>query len=214
MRIFIAEDQLLLRNGLQLLLESFGDEVVGLAVSGPEIVPGVKSTKPDIAILDIRMPPTNTDEGLRAAAELRSELPGFPILLLSQYVELLYLDELLEDRTGGIGYLLKDRVLDEEKFHAQVLNVCNGGTSVDPNVISELLTRKKNRTRLEELTEREQEVLALMAEGQSNPEIMEALFVTEKTVAKHINNIFSKLGLPPTGSNSRRVLAVLAYLQR
>jgi DNA-binding NarL/FixJ family response regulator len=165
-----------------------------------------------VAVIDVRLPPTFTDEGLRAALAAREQLPGLPILVLSQHVEQLYARELLSDRTGGVGYLLKDRVSNVGQFIDALRRVANGGTALDPEVVSQLLTRHARDEPLRELTPREREVLGLMAEGRSNAAIAAKLFVTDKAVAKHTSNIFSKLGLPPSDDDNRRVLAVVAYL--
>lgn len=214
MRVFIAEDQFLLRRGLEQLLESHAVEVAGSVADAEDLATRALDSGADLALLDIRMPPTNTDEGIRAALDLRGRRPGFPVVLLSQYVEELYLDELLSDDAGGVGYLLKDRVFDDVAFVAALRAVADGGTSVDPEVVSRLMQRRAVVTRLERLTPRELEVLARMAEGESNGEIAAELFVTQKAVAKHINSMFAKLDLPETSSNSRRVLAVLEFLRR
>lgn len=214
MRVFIAEDQFLLRRGLEQLLESHDVEVAGSVADAEGLATRVLDSGADLALLDIRMPPTNTDEGIRAALDLRRRRPGFPVVLLSQYVEELYLDELLSDDSGGVGYLLKDRVFDDVAFVTALRTVADGGTSVDPEVVSRLMQRRAVVTRLERLTPRELEVLARMAEGEANGEIAAGLFVTEKAVAKHINSMFAKLDLPETSSNSRRVLAVLEFLRR
>lgn len=214
MRVFIAEDQFLLRRGLEDLLASHDVVVSGSATDATDLPGRVLGSGADLALLDIRMPPTNTDEGIRAALELRRERPGFPVVLLSQYVEELYLDELLGDDAGGVGYLLKDRVFDDVAFVAALRSVAAGGTSVDQEVVARLMQRRAVATRLERLTARELEVLARMAEGESNGEIAQRLFVTQKAVAKHINSMFAKLDLPETSSNSRRVLAVLEFLRR
>lgn len=213
MRVFIAEDQFLLRRGLTDLLTAHGVTVAGSAADGEDVVGRVAACGADLALLDIRMPPTNTDEGIRAALALRTDRPGFPVVLLSQYVEQLYLDELLSDAHGGVGYLLKDRVFDDTQFVAALRTVAAGGTSVDPEVVAKLLQRRNVRTRINRLTPREHEVLSLMAEGESNTRIAERLVVTDKAVAKHINNIFAKLDLPESQSNARRVLAVLEFLR-
>lgn len=214
MRVFIAEDQFLLRRGLEDLLAAHGIDVVGSVADGSEILSGVRAGGADLALLDIRMPPTNTDEGIRAALALRAAQPGFPVVLLSQYVEELYLDELLSDGAGGVGYLLKDRVFDDVQFVHTLRAVQAGSTSVDPEVIARLMQRRTVQTKLSRLTAREYEVLSHMAEGDSNTQIAEKLFVTEKAVAKHINSMFAKLDLPESNSNARRVLAVLAFLRQ
>lgn len=213
LRVFVAEDQFLLRQGLENLLTSNGITVVGSVGEAGLIASGVVESGADLALLDIRMPPTNSDEGIRAALELRSLRPGFPVVLLSQYVERLYLDELLGDRAGGVGYLLKDRVFDDVSFVAALRTVAAGGTVVDPEVIAELLQRRSIHPGLATLTQRETQVLARMAEGDSNSTIAAKLVVTEKAVQKHINAIFSKLGLAGEANSARRVLAVLAFLR-
>ncbi|MER6178972.1 response regulator transcription factor [Streptomyces sp. NPDC001652] len=211
MRVVIAEDNALLREGLVLLLTSAGHEVVAVVGTGPEVMPAVREQRPDVAVLDVRMPPGFRDEGLRAALEAREEFPGQPVLVLSQYVEESYAAELLGGGTSGIGYLLKDRVGRVDEFLDALERVAGGGTALDPEVVTELLTRRKN-TPLDSLTPRERETLALMAEGHDNATIAKTLVVTERAVHKHIGNVFLKLGLPPSDSGHRRVLAVLAYL--
>ncbi|MEU9911982.1 response regulator transcription factor [Streptomyces sp. NPDC051001] len=211
MRVVIAEDNALLREGLVLLLTSAGHEVVAVAGTGPEVMPALREQRPDVAVLDVRMPPGFRDEGLRAALEAREEFPGQPVLVLSQYVEESYAAELLGGGTSGIGYLLKDRVGRVDEFLDALERVAGGGTALDPEVVTELLTRRKN-TPLDSLTPRERETLALMAEGHDNATIAKTLVVTERAVHKHIGNVFLKLGLPPSDSGHRRVLAVLAYL--
>ena len=212
MRIVLAEDLFLLRDGLVRLLEAYGCEVVAAVDNGPDLVDSVRELKPDIAVVDVRMPPTFTDEGLRAAIQARRESPGLPVLVLSQYVEQLYARELLADGSGAVGYLLKDRVFDSDQFVEAVRRVAAGGTVMDPEVIAKLLTGTAAAEPLGGLTPREREVLALMAEGRSNAAIAERLVVTEGAVTKHTSNIFAKLGLPPSDDDNRRVLAVLAYL--
>ena len=212
MRVVIAEDLFLLRDGLVRLLEAYGCEVVAAVDNGPDLVGSVRELKPDIAVVDVRMPPTFTDEGLRAAIQARRESPGLPVLVLSQYVEQLYARELLADGAGAIGYLLKDRVFDSDQFVEAVRRVAAGGTVMDPEVIAKLLTGTAAAEPLGSLTRREREVLALMAEGRSNAAIAERMVVTEGAVTKHTSNIFAKLGLPPSDDDNRRVLAVLAYL--
>ncbi|MFF3567686.1 response regulator transcription factor [Nocardia jiangxiensis] len=212
MRVVIAEDNALLREGLVLLLTSAGHEVAAVAGSGPEILPALREHRPDIAVLDVRMPPDFRDEGLRAALAARSELPELPVLVLSQYVEHAYATELLGGGAAGIGYLLKDRVGRVDEFLDALERVAAGGTALDPEVVSQLLTRRKNSP-LDSLTPREREVLELMAAGHDNTTIATTLVVTERAVSKHIGNVFQKLGLPPTDSGHRRVLAVLAYLE-
>jgi DNA-binding NarL/FixJ family response regulator len=211
-RVALAEDHALLRDGLIRLLSANGFEVVAAVDTGPELVDAVVASQPDIAIIDVRLPPTFTDEGLRAAIELRAHMPGYPILILSQYVEQLYATELLADSAGAVGYLLKDRVGDIREFVMAVQRVAAGGTAMDPEVISQLLSQRSRQAPLTQLTPREREVLALMAEGRANTAIAARLVITEKAVGKHISSIFAKLGLQPSGNDHRRVLAVLAYL--
>ncbi|WP_433463164.1 LuxR C-terminal-related transcriptional regulator [Spirillospora sp. CA-142024] len=212
MRVVIAEDLALLRDGLIRLLGAFDFEVVEAVDNGPSLLRALTAHRPDVAVVDVRLPPTFTDEGLRAALEARKQIPGLPVLVLSQHVEQLYARELLSDSTGGIGYLLKDRVSDVKVFVEAVRRVAGGGTALDPDVVSQLLTRHAREEPLQQLTPREREVLGLMAEGRSNAAIAGKLFVTEKAISKHTNSIFGKLGLPPDGDDNRRVLAVLAYL--
>lgn len=209
MRVVIAEDNALLREGIGLLLRSAGHEIVGTATSGPDIVPTLLEHRPDIAVLDVRMPPDFQDEGLRAAIEVRARLPRLPVLVLSQYVEHAYAAELLGSGAGGIGYLLKDRVGRVEEFLDALDRVAAGGTALDPDVVSQLMNR---RSPLDVLTAREREVLHLMAQGHDNLTIAASLVVTERAVTKHIGNIFRKLGLPAGDSGHRRVLAVLTYV--
>jgi DNA-binding NarL/FixJ family response regulator len=208
-RVVIAEDHALLRDGLTRLLEAFDFEVVATVDNGPSLLPTLLDRKPDVAVVDVRLPPTFTDEGLQAAIAARAAVPGMPILVLSQHVEPLYARELLGDRAGGVGYLLKDRVSDVARFVDAVRQVAGGGTMMDPEVVARLLDRNQP---LDVLTAREREVLGEMAAGRSNGAIAARLFITEKAVSKHINNIFGKLGLPPSDDDHRRVLAVLAYL--
>lgn len=211
MRVVIAEDNALLREGLVLLLTSSGHEVVAVVGTGPEILPALLEHRPDVAVLDVRMPPGFRDEGLRAALEARERIPGLPVLVLSQYVEESYAAELLAGGSSGVGYLLKDRVGRVDEFLDALERVVAGGTALDPEVVAELLTRRRD-TPLDSLTPREREVLKLMAEGHDNATIAGTLVVTERAVSKHIGNVFLKLGLPPSDSGHRRVLAVLAYL--
>ncbi|MBO2445542.1 response regulator transcription factor [Actinomadura barringtoniae] len=212
MRVVIAEDLALLRDGLIRLLQAFEFEVVEAVDNGPSLLRALIGHRPDVAVVDVRLPPTFTDEGLKAALEARKEIPGLPVLVLSQHVEQLYARELLSDSSGGIGYLLKDRVSDVGQFVEAVRRVANGGTALDPDVVAQLLTRRAREEPLQALTAREREVLALMAEGRSNAAIAAKLFITEKAISKHTNNIFAKLDLPPAEGDNRRVLAVLAYL--
>ncbi|NEC06294.1 response regulator transcription factor [Streptomyces sp. SID7909] len=213
MRILIAEDNALLREGMTLLLTHNGHEVVAACVSGPEIMPMLRRTRPDTAVLDVRLPPSFRDEGLRAAVAARQEFPDLPILVLSQYVEQAYAAELLALGARGIGYLLKDRVGRVEQFLEALERISEGGTALDPEVVNEIIQQRASTRSLDGLTAREQEVLELMAQGLANAAIAEKLFVTERAVSKHIRGIFDKLNLPPEGTSvHRRVLAVLAYL--
>ncbi|MFJ9048634.1 LuxR C-terminal-related transcriptional regulator [Streptomyces bacillaris] len=212
MRVVIAEDNALLREGLVLLLRSSGHEVAGVAATGPEILPLLLETRPDAAVLDVRMPPDFRDEGLRAALAAREQLPGLPVLVLSQYVEETYAAELLGGGARGVGYLLKDRVGRVDEFLEALGRVADGGTALDPEVVTELMSRRRRDDPLAALTPREREVLHLMAEGYDNATIAKALVVTERSVHKHIGNVFTKLELPPSDSGHRRVRAVLAYL--
>ena len=213
MRVVIAEDQFLLRDGLIRLLEAYGFEVAAAVDNGDDLLAVVRGGRPDIAVVDVRLPPTFTDEGLRAALLARKELPRLPILVLSQYVEQLYARELLADGAGAVGYLLKDRVLDGEQFTDAVRRVADGGTVMDPEVIARLLARNAGtQSPLSRLSPREREVLELMAEGRSNAAIAQRLVVTERAIAKHTAAIFGKLDLQPSDDDNRRVLAVLAYL--
>jgi DNA-binding NarL/FixJ family response regulator len=210
-RVVIAEDLALLRDGLIHILEAFDFEVVAAVDNGPSLLPALLGHRPDVAVVDVRLPPTFTDEGLQAAIAARARLPGLPILVLSQHVEQLYARELLAGGNGGVGYLLKDRVSNVGQFVDAVRRVAGGGTVMDPQVVSALLARRPAGP-LDGLTAREREVLGLMAEGRSNAAIAGRLFVTDKAVSKHINSIFTKLGLPPSDDDNRRVMAVLAYL--
>ncbi|MEH1017294.1 response regulator transcription factor [Micromonospora sp. CPCC 206060] len=211
MRVVIAEDLVLLRDGLVRMLTAYGFEVVAAVDDGIGLAETLVAARPDVAVIDVRLPPTCTDEGIRAALAARRSVPGLPVLILSQYVEQVYARELLSDRTGGIGYLLKDRVGEVREFVEAVRRVAGGGTVMDPEVVAQLLNGGR-LTQLTELTPREREVLAVMAEGRSNAAIAARLVITEKAVSKHINNIFAKLDLPPSDDDHRRVLAVLTYL--
>ncbi len=213
MRIAIAEDSVLLRAGLVRLLSDAGEEVVAEAGDGVDLIEAVARERPDLAIVDVRMPPTYRDEGIRAALELRQRHPDTAVLVLSQYVEEEYASELLADHPGGVGYLLKDRVADVSEFVESARRVAAGGTVLDPEVVSQLLVRSRRRDPLDRLTDRERAVLSLMAEGCSNNAIAEALTVSAGAVEKHIGNILTKLDLPPTPGDHRRVLAVLRYLE-
>jgi len=210
-RVVLAEDSVLLREGIARLLEEAGFDVVGQAGDSDGLLLKVRSYSPDVAIIDIRMPPTHTDEGLRAAREIRERYPDTGVLVLSQYVEPDYALDLLSESAEGVGYLLKDRVADVAEFLDALRRVAAGGTALDPEVVAQLLVRRGGDP-LDGLTERERDVLALMAEGRSNAEISAALVITESAVSKHINSIFAKLGLHPGDAGHRRVLAVLRYL--
>jgi DNA-binding NarL/FixJ family response regulator len=211
-RVVLGEDLTLLRDGLIRLLTAYDMEVVEAADNGPALLRALVTHRPDVAVVDVRLPPTFTDEGLKAAIEARTQVPALPVLVLSQHVEPLYARELLSGGIGGLGYLLKDRVSDVRRFIEAVRIVASGGTAMDPEVISQLLARRARDESLRRLTPREREVLALMAEGRTNAGIATRLVVTEKAVSKHINSIFTKLGLYPGGDDNRRVLAVLTYL--
>jgi DNA-binding NarL/FixJ family response regulator len=213
MRVVIADDAVLLREGLVRLVEENGHTVVAAVGDGPSLVAAIAEHQPDVSIVDVRMPPTHTDEGLRAAVEARSLVPGSPILVLSQYVEVSYADDLLADRAGAVGYLLKDRVSVVAEFLETLRRVATGGTVLDPEVVSQLLVRRRRDDPLRTLTPREREVLELMAEGMSNAAIARKMVVTDGAVEKHVRNIFTKLGLHQDEEQHRRVLAVLAYLQ-
>lgn len=213
MRVVVAEDLTLLREGLIRIFQANGFEIVEAVDNGPALVRALTTHRPDVAIVDVRLPPSFTDEGLRAAIDARRQIPGLPIVVLSQYVEQLYARELMSDRAGAVGYLLKDRVMDVDQFVTNVRQVATGSTVMDPDVVSALLTHRSTDPVLLKLSPREHEVLALMAQGRSNAAIAARMFVTEKTVSKHSNSIFLKLGLQPSEDDNRRVLAVLAYLQ-
>ncbi|GGM86918.1 LuxR C-terminal-related transcriptional regulator [Streptomyces fuscichromogenes] len=214
MRVVLAEDLFLLRDGLVRLLEAYGFEIAAAVESGPELTRALAELRPDVAVVDVRLPPTHTDEGLQCALGARRDRPGLPVLVLSQHVEQLYARELLADGSGGVGYLLKDRVFDAEQFVDAVRRVAAGGTAMDPQVIQQLLARRADDRPLGGLTPRESEVLELMAQGRSNAAIAGQLVVTERAIAKHTSNIFTKLGLEVSDDDNRRVLAVLAYLDR
>ena len=213
MRVVVADDSVLLREGVVRLLEDSGFEVVAQAGDAEDLIRKVKAHKPDVAVVDIRMPPTNTDDGLRAALEIRAELPDTGVLVLSQYVEEGYALDLVGDSAGGVGYLLKDRVADVERFVDSVKRVADGGSALDPEVVSQLVGRARRDDPLDQLTPREREVLELMAEGRSNHAIAEHMIVTERAVEKHVTSIFGKFGLAPAPEDHRRVLAVLAFLR-
>ena len=212
LRVVIAEDSVLLREGLVRLLEESGARVVARVGDGPSFVAAVVEHRPDVSVVDVRMPPTQRDEGLRAAIEARRLVPGSPMLVLSQYVERQYASELLADRGGGVGYLLKDRVADVRDFMDALRRVAAGGTALDPEVVAQLMVRRRRDDRLAALTPREREVLAAMAEGKTNVGIATQLVISEGAAEKHITNILGKLDLPDTENDHRRVLAVLAYL--
>jgi len=213
MRVVVAEDSVLLREGVVRLLQEAGMEVVGQAGDADDLLRKVRAHKPDVALVDIRMPPTQTDEGLRAAAKIRAEQPETGVLVLSQYVEEAYALELLAENAEGVGYLLKDRVADVERFVDSVRRVGEGGSALDPEVVARLVGRRRREDPLSALSPREREVLGHMAEGRSNHGIAEALVVTERAVEKHVTSIFTKLNLPPAEDDHRRVLAVLTYLR-
>ncbi|MFJ9853097.1 LuxR C-terminal-related transcriptional regulator [Streptomyces sp. NPDC101150] len=214
MRVVLAEDLFLLRDGLTRMLEAYGFDIVAAVESGPELARALAEREPDVAVVDVRLPPSFTDEGLQCALAARRARPGLPVLVLSQHVEQLYARELLADGSGGVGYLLKDRVFDAEQFIDGVRRVAAGGTAMDPQVIAQLLARRSRDRPMGRLTPREVEVMELMAQGRSNAAIAGRLVITERAVAKHTSNIFGKLDLPPSDDDNRRVLAVLAYLDR
>jgi DNA-binding NarL/FixJ family response regulator len=213
LRVVVADDSVLLREGIVRILGDSGFDVVGQAGDAEDLVRKVAAHKPDVAIIDVRMPPTNTDDGLRAAQKIRAELPGTGVLVLSQYIEEGYALELLSENAEGVGYLLKDRVADVERVTESVRRVGEGGSALDPEVVAQLLGRRRREDPLEELSPREREVLELMAEGRSNHAIADAMVVTERAVEKHVTSIFGKLKLPPTAEDHRRVLAVLRFLR-
>jgi DNA-binding NarL/FixJ family response regulator len=213
MRVVIAEDSVLLREGIVRLLEEAGFEIVAQAGDADDLLRKVRAHKPDVAVVDIRMPPTNTDDGLRAALEIRSSVPETGVLVLSQYVEEGYALDLVGDKPDGTGYLLKHRVAEIERFIEAVRRIGEGGSVLDPEVISHLVGRHRRDDPLGELTDREREVLELMAEGRSNHAIADQLVVTERAVEKHVTSIFGKLGLAPAPDDHRRVLAVLTFLR-
>jgi DNA-binding NarL/FixJ family response regulator len=213
-RVIVADDSVLLREGVTRLLEGAGFEVVGQAADREELMRKTRAHKPDVAIIDIRMPPTHTDEGLQAARAIREEMPGTRVVVLSAYVEETYALELLGEDAAGVGYLLKDRVSDGQRFVEAVQRVAEGGSALDPEVVSQMLVRRRVHDPFEELTSREQDVLGLMAEGRSNQAIADALVISSRAVEKHVTSIFSKLNLPPAPEDHRRVLAVLAFLRR
>ncbi|HMJ95769.1 MAG TPA: response regulator transcription factor [Thermoleophilaceae bacterium] len=213
MRVVVADDSVLLREGVVRLLEEKGFDVVAQAGDAEDLIRKVNAHKPDVAVVDIRMPPTNTDDGLRAALEIRATHPETGVLVLSQYVEEGYALDLVGDSAGGVGYLLKDRVADVDRFVESVKRVAEGGSALDPEVVAQLVGRARRDDPLAELTPREREVMELMAEGRSNNAIATQMTVTERAVEKHVTAIFGKLGLPPAPEDHRRVLAVLAFLR-
>ena len=212
LKVVVADDSVLLREGLVRLLEENGHDVVAAVGDGPSLVAAIEQHRPDVSVVDVRMPPSHTDEGLRAAVEARRRVPNTPVLVLSQYVEMSYADDLLADRAGAVGYLLKDRVAAVTEFLDALDRVSSGGTVLDPEVVAQLLVRRRRDDPLRELSPREREVLALMAEGRSNISIARSLVISDGAVEKHVRNIFTKLTLPPDLKQNRRVLAVLAYL--
>jgi DNA-binding NarL/FixJ family response regulator len=212
-RVVVADDSVLLREGVVRILREAGFDVVGQAGNADELLQYVRGYQPDIAVVDIRMPPTYTDEGLRAAQQIRDRYPGVGVLVLSQYVEPGYAMELLADSAEGVGYLLKERVSNIADFAAAVRRVAEGGSALDPAVVSQIVGRRRRDDPLAELTPREREVLELMAEGRSNNGIAERLVITERAVEKHVTSIFQKLQLPAAAEDHRRVLAVLAFLR-
>jgi DNA-binding NarL/FixJ family response regulator len=212
MRIVIAEDLYLLRDGMVRLLEAYGHEVVATAATGPETLAALLKWRPDVSVVDVRMPPGQSDEGLQAALAARRELPGLPILILSQHVEQLYARELLSDGAGGIGYFLKESVFDADQFIDALVRVAAGGTAMDPAVIAKLLGSGSANRRLAGLTDREHSVLSLMAEGLSNQAIGRRLFLSESAISKYTTSLFARLGLADDDAGNRRVLAVLTYL--
>ena len=212
MRVVVAEDLFLLRDGLTRLLAAHGFEIAAAVDSAPALLGALLEHRPDVAVVDVRLPPSFADDGLQAALAARQQVPGLPVLLLSQYVEQLYARELLADQSGAVGYLLKDRVFNDDQFVDAVRTVAAGGTVMDPDVVTKLLGRRFRDEPVTRLSAREREVLALMAEGRSNVAIAQRLFVTEKAVSKHTTSIFTKLGLAASEDDNRRVLAVLAYL--
>ena len=212
MRVIVADDSMLVREGVVRLLEEAGFEVVGQAEDGEALMRKARAHKPDIAIIDIRMPPTHTDEGMQAALAIRAEMPDTGVLVLSEYIEEEYAVELLGEDAAGVGYLLKDRVLDPARFADAVRRVAEGGSALDPEVVSQMLGRRRIKDPLADLTSRERTVLGLMAEGRSNQAIADTLVISERGVEKHVTSIFAKLNLPPAAEDHRRVLAVLAFL--
>ncbi|RCG24239.1 DNA-binding response regulator [Streptomyces diacarni] len=214
MRILVAEDLYLLRDGMVRLIEAYGHQVVATATTGPETLDALRTWRPDVSVIDVRMPPDQSDEGLRAALAARGETPGLPILILSQHVEQLYARELLVDGSGGVGYLLKESVFDADQFIGALERVAGGGTAMDPAVIAELLSGSSPHRGLERLTEREYSVLALMAQGLSNQAIGRRLFLSESAISKYTTSMFGKLGISDDDDTNRRVRAILTYLNK
>jgi DNA-binding NarL/FixJ family response regulator len=212
LQVVVAEDLFLLRDGLTRLLSAHGFEIAAAVDTAPALLRALLEHRPDVAVVDVRMPPGFADDGLQAALEARRQVPGLPVLLLSQYVEQLYAREMLADQMGGVGYLLKDRVFTDDQFVDAIRTVAGGGTVLDPEVVTRLVGRRSHDEPIARLSGREREVLELMAEGRSNTAIAQQLFVTEKAVSKHTTSIFAKLGLAACQDDNRRVLAVLAYL--
>jgi DNA-binding NarL/FixJ family response regulator len=213
-RVIVADDSVLLREGVTRMLETAGFEVVGHAADQDDLMRKARAHKPDVAIIDIRMPPTHTDEGLQAARALREEMPGMGVVVLSAYIEEAYALELLGENPAGVGYLLKDRVWDGDRFAEAVRRVAEGGSALDPEVVSHMLGQRRLHEPFEGLTPREHDVLGLMAEGRSNQAIADTLVISGRAVEKHVSSIFAKLDLPPAPEDHRRVLAVLAFLRR
>jgi DNA-binding NarL/FixJ family response regulator len=214
MRIVVAEDLYLLRDGIVRLIEAHGHQVVATATTGPETLDALRTWRPDVSVIDVRMPPGQSDEGLRAALAARGKMPGLPVLILSQHVEQLYARELLADGTGGVGYLLKESVFDADQFIGALERVAGGGTAMDPAVIAKLLSSSSPNRGLKRLTEREYAVLALMAEGLSNQAIGRRLFLSESAISKYTTSMFGKLGISDDDDTNRRVRAVLTYLNK
>jgi DNA-binding NarL/FixJ family response regulator len=212
LQVVVAEDLFLLRDGLTRLLSAHGFQIAAAVDTAPGLLRALLEHRPDVAVVDVRMPPGFADDGLQAALEARRQVPGLPVLLLSQYVEQLYAREMLADQMGGVGYLLKDRVFNDDQFVDAIRTVAGGGTVLDPEVVTKLVGRRSHDEPIARLSGREREVLELMAEGRSNTAIAQQLFVTEKAVSKHTTSIFTKLGLAACQDDNRRVLAVLAYL--
>ncbi|MEX2984038.1 response regulator [Streptomyces sp. C36] len=214
MRILVAEDLYLLRDGMVRLIEAYGHQVVATAATGPETLDALRTWRPDVSVIDVRMPPHQSDEGLRAALAARGEIPGLPVLILSQHVEQLYARELLADGSGGVGYLLKESVFDADQFIDALERVAGGGTAMDPAVIARLLSNGSPNRGLGQLTEREHSVLGLMAEGLSNQAIGRRLFLSESAIGKYTTSLFGKLGIMDDDDTNRRVRAVLTYLNK